>query len=159
MAFLGQLDNLRPVTLGKRGTRIVRSMFVFSDGAVICPMGNERTVIGFGAIGALLGIGVRRAVRKRRQTALGDAAAGLGDAGSAQEFAQSRNNTQTIMASDIRRVEIQDGDNPVLAIYVPHPAKPGEELWYGYAAPGRSAADLHRLLSPLAGSRVIVKPA
>lgn len=159
MAFLGQLDNLRPVTHGRKGMRIVRSMFVFSDGVVVCPMGNERTVIGFGALGALVGVAARRAVRKRRETSLGSAAAELGAAGSAQEFAANRKKAQTILASEIHRVEIVDGENPVLAIYVPHPAKPGEELWYGYAAPGRSVEDLQRFATPLAGPRLVIKPA
>ena len=159
MAFLGTLDNLHPVTRGRRGARNIRSMVVFSDGAVICRTGIDGGFQPFGALGAMLQTGLQRGLRHRRETSLGDAASALGDAGTAQAFAQTRRKANAIMASDITRVEIIAGEHPVLAIYAHNTAKPGEELMYGYAAPGYSVDELRSVVAPLAGARLMLRTA
>lgn len=161
MAYIDQFDDMvRAKDRGKLRENI-RTIVVFSDGIVVCAAGIHGGVPI--PTGGLLG-GLLRArqpvmqdtVRGHRDEEIRKSAQAMGDAATAEAFAQTRKKAIAIPFTGIRRIVLAEpSDGRKLVIYE-ETANPDRAIRSAYHC-DLSAARVREVLGPLLGNRLKVQ--
>jgi len=155
VAYVGQFDNL--VREQDRGHAVgfTRTIVVFSDGLVVCPVPvpGAGSLLQPGPVSRLLGVGSPAARISPQQVR--DTAVAMGAGCTAGEFAQTWRGAQVISFAVVERIVLaQPQQVSRLEIYedLGRDGEPRQTVYLGDLSPD----GVRELLGPLLGSRLLV---